>query len=368
MNEPQEEAGRAFAGRKAVLASCTAAVMAMCGGSSPVMGDGICAKSTVYTGVSVVCTLSSDASSIDLSTVLSEAQAIKSSITSSTQMVITAFGGAGANGDGDGQQTGGVLGTGGIARMGTTLDTFRSTYGTTTIYYYLGAQGSDEHEGGKGGAATIVSIADLSSTKATTANVLLIAGGGGGGSAANMGQNGHRGGSGGTAVSAIGASATGAGQEGGSGGGDNGGAGAGGADGKGGSGGAASKFDKDEAGKSGSDGLGGQGGPVHLEHGPSTSTGWLNVSGVPSGIGSNGQGGEGEYRGGGSSSSMHGEGGGGGGGYGGGGGGGGGGEGYEGGGGGGGGSYAAASTASSGLNVTDPGDNKAGNVLIAFPD
>src|SRR5262245_52802505 len=101
----------------------------------------------------VTCTLSSGASSIDLSTVLSDAQALNSAITSGSAIVITAFGGSG--GDGHDEPVG-RGGSGGSAQMVTTLAALSSRYGTTKIYYYLGSQGSTEHPGGKGGASTIV--------------------------------------------------------------------------------------------------------------------------------------------------------------------------------------------------------------------
>src|SRR5215208_6070447 len=141
----------------------------------------------------VTCTLSSGASSIDLSTVLSDGQALNSALNSGSAIVITAFGGAG--GDGRDEPVG-RGGSGGSAQMVTTLAALNSRYGTTKIYYYLGSQGSTEHPGGKGGASTIVSVADLSSTAATLENVLLIAGGGGGGGQAGISAGGD-GGSGG---------------------------------------------------------------------------------------------------------------------------------------------------------------------------
>ena len=172
-------------------------------------------ESCSKTSTSVQCVLSSSASSIDLSTVLADAQALSAGITASTPMVIVAYGGAGAAGWADGSTPGGALGAGGKAQMVTTLASFKSTYGATTIYYYLGTQGDGNHSGGKGGSSTIVSTANLSSTAATTANVLLIAGGGGGGSGASEGGHvGVAGGSGGTAVSSVGKAASGAGQNG----------------------------------------------------------------------------------------------------------------------------------------------------------
>ncbi|HZF12930.1 MAG TPA: hypothetical protein VFE33_29425 [Thermoanaerobaculia bacterium] len=338
------------------LAMWTLATLAACLGPSRVLAAGTETCSKDATGTSVTCTLSSGASSIDLSTVLSDAQALNSAVNSSSPIVITALGGAGATGNG-----GGKTGPGGSAQMATRLADLKSSYNTTKIYYYVGAQGSNDHPGGKGGTATIVSVADLSSTTAMTANVLLIAGGGGGGSASGSSGGGHEGGSGGAVVSTVGASATAAGAKGVS---DaDAGSGAGGAGGTGGAGGSGKDCVNGTAGNSG---LGGQGGPVHVGNGPSTSTGWLNVSGVPTGIGTNGQGGEGEYR-----DGYGAEGGGGGGGYGGGGGGACGGSftGFAngksaGGAGGGGGSYAAASSVSTGLTVTGSGND--GSVIITI--
>lgn len=334
-------------------------LLALCAGASRVAAD--IASCTMDTSTQVVtCTLSSSASSLDLTAVVSDAQALNSQIGANSPIIITAFGGAGAAGWDNDEEGGGGSGSGGSARMVTTLAGFGNTYGTTNIYYYLGGQGNDNHPGGKGGAGTIVSIADLSSTAATTGNVLLIAGGGGGGGAAEPSHSGHSGGSGGHAASEMGAPAKASGAGGGSGSGSGGG-GAGGNGGKGGAGGSAGSGSDAHAGTSGNDGLGGQGGPVHVSDGPSTTTGWINVSGVPKGIGTNGQGGEGQVR-----CDACGMGGGGGGGYGGGGGGGGGGSTYAGGGGGGGGSYAAASNAYSTATAKNPGHN--GSVVIILQE
>jgi hypothetical protein len=311
------------------------------------------------TGV-VTCTLPSSASSIDLKAVVTDAHALNEHIDATSPIIITAFGGAGAKGNDNSSKSGGGAGAGGSARMVTTLVDFLEAHDTPMLYYYLGAQGADNHPGGKGGSATIISIADLSSTAATTTNVLLIGGGGGGGGSAEPLYSGHGGGSGGKASSEIDAAATVSGASGGSGNGSGGG-GAGGSSGSGGSGGSGGDGIDAKAGTSGDDGLGGQGGPVHISDGPSTSTGWLNVTDVPSGIGTNGKGGEGEVR-----CSGCGEGGGGGGGYGGGGGGGGGGDTFAGGGGGGGGSYAAASTAYSTTTASNSGDD--GSVVILLEE
>jgi hypothetical protein len=316
------------------------------------MAAATCATS----GKTVQCSLPTSASSIDLNSVLASAQAVNSGITTKTTMVLVAFGGTGGNGnDSSGQQLG-IGGTMGMAQMATTLSAFSSKYSTTTIYYYLGTAGSTEHDGGKGASATIVSTANLSSTAATTANVLLIGGGGGGGASATSSAPGGWGGAGGVAVSSVGSAVSKAGTSG------TGKGGAGGNNGLGGAGGSSNLA----SGRTGNNGIGGQGGPVHLSNGPSTLTVWANVSGVPSGIGTNGAGGEGEWRSpsGISSTSMPGEGGGGGGGYGGGGGGGASDGSSLAGGGGGGGSYAAASTVQSNLTLTTPSPN--GSVIIVF--
>jgi hypothetical protein len=341
------------------------AALALCAGSSQGMAQTCTVNSTTET---VTCTLSTSASSIDLTTVLTNAQALNPDLNSGSPIIITAFGGAGADGNDNDAEPGGDGGAGGSAQLVTTLGGFSSAYGgTTTIYYYLGSEGDNNHPGGKGGSATIVSTANLASTAAATSNVLLIAGGGGGGASAEPVHSGHSGGNGGNAVSQIsstatqaGSAATAAGAGGGSGSGSGGG-GAGGNNGTGGSGGSAGSGSDAQAGTAGNSGLGGQGGAVHVSSGATSTTTWLNVSGVPSGIGTNGQGGEGEVR-----CSGCGEGGGGGGGYGGGGGGGGGGDTYAGGGGGGGGSYAAASTAYSTLTASNTGNN--GSVVIIIQE
>ncbi|MET0555065.1 MAG: hypothetical protein ABW221_18630 [Vicinamibacteria bacterium] len=311
----------------------------------------------------VTCVLPAGASSIDLTAVVNAARPYNVTIDSNVPMVLAAFGGAGAKGDGNDVASGGDRGGGGSARTVTTLAAIESRYGTTTIHYYLGAQGEGNHPGGKGGAATLVTIADLSTAAPNLTDVLLVAGGGGGGGAAAGVYGGHAGGAGGKAVSALGSAASAPGGDGHSGNGSGGGGG-GGRGGTGGHGGSAGDGSDAKAGGSGESGVGGQGGPVHIAHGASTATGWTNVSGVPSGIGANGKGGEGQVR-----CDGCGEGGGGGGGYGGGGGGGGGGASMltsdtAGGGGGGGGSYAAASTASSAAGADSAGPG--GSVTVVF--
>lgn len=295
---------------------------------------------------SVSCLLSSATSSIDLqgiatlATVTAALAGQSISIGSDTPMWIRAWGGQG--GANSGTDAGGAQG---LAQTVTTLGSLQSTYGSTTLYYYLGSLGDGSHEAGKGGSSTIVSSADLSSvsaclpptTSGCTQNILLIGGGGGGGGSDDAG------GAGGQAVASYLESAA---QPGG----DSDDAGGGSA----GSGGSANGTG--DGGSAGSDGIGGMGGPVHTSNGPSTSTGWLNAT--PSTIGTNGEGGEGKH----DSDSGY-LGGGGGGGWGGGGGGGAGGS--EGHGGGGGGSYAIAATEDVAVPSGTPGTTN-GALEIGF--
>ncbi|MDX2166834.1 MAG: hypothetical protein SF182_07210, partial [Deltaproteobacteria bacterium] len=295
---------------------------------------------------SVSCLLSSNASAVDLqgiATLASFTAALAGqsvSIGTDTPLWIRAWGGQG--GANDGTLAGGAQG---MAQTVTTLASLQSTYGSTTLYYYVGSLGDGSHEAGKGGSSTIVSSADLSSTSAClppttsgcTQNILLIAGGGGGAG------SGDDGGPGGQAFAGYNASAT---QPGG----DSDDAGGGSA----GVGGSANGTG--DGGSAGSDGIGGMGGPVHTSNGASSSTGWLNAT--PATIGANGEGGEGKH----DSSSDY-IGGGGGGGWGGGGGGGAGGS--EGHGGGGGGSYAVGATENVAVPSGAPGTTN-GAVEIGF--
>jgi hypothetical protein len=343
------------------------AVLAVCAGAARAGAADLACTMDATTG-RVTCTLSTRTSWVDLQYVVNTANALNKYIDSRSPMIITAFGGAGAKGDGNMYASGGDLGEGGSARLATTLDDLKAILGSTTIYYYLGAQGEGNHPGGKGGASTLVAREDLVHT-ATTTNVLLLAGGGGGGGAAGGFYAGHAGGDGGRVTSTVGTANTAAGKNGNSGSGSGGG-GEGGALSSGGKGGKAGSGADAKAGGDGKNGVGGQGGPVHISDGASTSTGWINGDGtVPAGIGTSGMGGEGQVR-----CDGCGEGGGGGGGYGGGGGGGGGG--YSillgvysttaGGGGGGGASYAVASTVDSSTTAKNPGHD--GSVVIILEE
>jgi hypothetical protein len=308
--------------------------------------DGSCSSQSS----SVLCTLPTNGNYLDLATLLTQAAAVDSSVTASTTMEIAAVGGAGG-------PTGSTpTADGGVAQTITTVAGYKSTYETSDLYYYLGANGTGNNDhGASGGASTIGSSQDLSAHapcisaygSCTTANIVLIAGGGGGDGAEGTECNGGVGADGATAVATNESAATDAGATGGlhCGGGHG---GKGGDAGKGGDGGAAGGGNDSHDGEPGQSGIGGVGGTYHTASGPGPDTEWENGTsaagpGVIADVGSTqGAGGEGEWRG--SSGGHYGPGGGGGGGYGGGGGGAGGGFDFPGGGGGGGGSYAAGVT------------------------
>ncbi len=320
----------------------------------------------------VVCSLPSDGNYVDLATLVTEAAAVESSVKTSTTMEIAAVGGAG------GSEGYGPSPTGGVAQTYTTVANYKSTYGTTDLYYYLGSNGSGhDHPAATGGASTIVSSQDLSMDSpcisgygsCTSTNVVLIGGGAGSDGDTGVSCDGGTGGSGGTAVATTASAATGAGASGGlhCGGGHG---GKGGDGGNGGNGGAATGGSDSEAGRSGQSGIGGVGGTYHTGSGPGSNTEWENgtsaaQSGVMAKVGTTqGAGGEGEWRG--SGASAYGAGAGGGGGYGGGGGGAGGGFDFPGGGGGGGGSYAAGATVLAPASAqTTPATSNA-EILITF--
>ncbi|MGH7787379.1 MAG: hypothetical protein ACRERC_10965, partial [Candidatus Binatia bacterium] len=136
----------------------------------------------------VTCTLNTAASSANLASLLTIAAAVAPStwtIDSDTPMWIRAWGGAG----GDGQDGVGKGGAQGLAQTLTTVAALESRFSSSTLYYYVGQLGSENHQAGKGGSSTMVASQDLSVTApclgsdSCTQNVVLIAGGGGGGAA-----------------------------------------------------------------------------------------------------------------------------------------------------------------------------------------
>ncbi len=298
----------------------------------------------------VACTLPSDGNLVNLSTVLSEAQALDSSITSSTVMVVTAEGGSGGT---DQKIKNG--GQGGVAQTATSIADYETAAGSSSLYYYLGANGvGDNGAGARGGASTIVSMVDLNTTapcisgysSCTATNVVVVAGGGGGGGIDGVCEGGI-GAKGGSVTASTATPATASGNDGGLSACGGGGGGHAGGNGNGGGGGQAGAGVSAHDGGSGADGIGGLGGAVHDGSGASSPTYWINgtaygASGTMSAVASDGAGGEGEWRSG--SAINDGGGGGGGGGFGGGGGGGSGGSTEAGGGGAGGGSFAAGVT------------------------
>ncbi|MGH9092627.1 MAG: hypothetical protein ACRDZR_14815 [Acidimicrobiales bacterium] len=375
----------------AVLAGCSSGPVTQQGASSTSSTAAPTnARGAVTTGVPATCSSpatgvvqcqlpeSNDLTNYNLATLVGEADAVDGAVTDTTPLVMTAFGGWGADGytlgtSTFGAQHGGAGGSGGEAQTATTESAYVAAHQSPVLYYYLGETGLyDEHDGANGGSSTIVATKDLQSTSAcivgysscTSTDVLLDAGGGGGGGAAGTSCAGGYGGSGGAALATTSTNASKAGAGGdsanctgghGGHGGDFGAAGPGGDGGDG----ATSK-----AGKYGSDGVGGLGGPVHnaTKTGPGTATPWQNASSLA--LGSAGQGGEGEWHN--VHSTRDGGGGGGGGGFGGGGGGGAGGQLDPGGGGGGGGSYAVGTTATPGTFPTVTDSASEGEVLVTF--
>ncbi|MFJ3201614.1 hypothetical protein [Streptomyces sp. NPDC086989] len=340
------------------------------GGAAKVLGFGVCVTSLlalsvppaaatttaiscseIQTGV-VSCLMPDGLSQYDTAALLTAAQsATTTALSTSTPVVLTAFGGAGHEGtNGGGAYNGGHGGHGGKAQTVTTLASYQASFGST-LYYYLGKEGGAAQAGGRGGASTLVSGVDLTSNTpcisgvsgCTTTNLLADAGGGGGGGQGNANGDGGYGGDGGTAVSGQVISNGAQGQDGTSTTGAvvtrTGGGGSGAANGDGGDGGRGGSGVDSKSGTAGQDGVGGLGGPTHTSNGPNAGASWTNNNSLA--LKNAGQGGEGEWR---TNNTNYGGGGGGGGGWGGGGGGGGGGEAITGGGGGGGGSFAAADT------------------------
>ena len=311
-----------------------------------------------------------------LSTLILSAEKLDSSITADTPMVISAWGGQGGQGWSQISTIhGGSGGTQGYAQTETTLNAYKAAYGSAVLYYFLGMAGNSNVAsktvyGGLGGVSTITGPVDLWTGAApciagysscATSNILADAGGSGAGGEAGDSASGGGGGAGGSATATLAGSTTGAGQKG-AGSTSEGKGGDGGSDGSGGSGGNGGAGINNHGGGSGNAGIGGLGGAEHDIQGPTPVDEWGNV-GLISSIGTDGQGGEGEYRG---TPPDVGAGGAGGGGFGGGGGGGGGGNTYAGGGGGGGGSFALQSLAdATGLPTFSPASS-AGGVTVTW--
>ncbi|MFJ9591158.1 hypothetical protein ACIRS3_00220 [Streptomyces virginiae] len=362
------------AARVAGFGVCLASLMALSAPTAAATTTTISCNE-IDTGV-VSCLLPDGLSQYGTAELLTAAQAAtQTSLSTSTPVLFTAFGGAGHEGtDGGGLYNGGHGGHGGKAQTATTLANFQSSFGPT-LYYYVGKEGGSAQAGGRGGASTFVSGVDLTTTTpcvsgssgCTATNILADAGGGGGGGQGNANGDGGYGGDGGTAVSGQVITNGAKGQDGTSTTGGvvtrTGAGGAGGANGDGGDGGRGGSGVDSKSGTAGQDGVGGLGGPTHTSKGPNAGAAWTNNNSLV--FKNAGQGGEGEWR---TNNTNYGGGGGGGGGWGGGGGGGGGGESLTGGGGGGGGSFAAADTVTvqNAPVISNANNNGDGSVYATF--
>ncbi len=322
----------------------------------------------------------------ELSTLLSEANGVTNSVSASTPIVITAYGGTGGVGDtAPGIPSGGNPGDGGEAQTAlTSITNYETSNKTLVLYYYVGYQGvsykveSKDKVGGLGGSSTIVSPENFATGSVApcingydscsgTTNVILDAGGGGGGGQGGDSDSGGNGGNGGSAIGSASSSTYAMGNNGSSTSGDGGHGGYGGGQlptttGAGGNGGKGGDGADNHGGGTGNSGIGGVGGSMHSSGGPSKSIPWANA-GYLSLVGSDGAGGEGEWRGTGVADGGSGSGGGG---FGGGGAGGSGGVTDAGGGGGGGGSYAAEAQVSPDPFTTPIHDSNNGQVYVTF--
>jgi hypothetical protein len=137
---------------------------------------------TSNNGAAVECILSGSTCGVDLDVVVQGLSSLGYAVSATTPMWIQAWGGGG------GHSTGGGSGSaGGYAQTTTSVADFTATYGSSMLFYFIGADGASCPEacGGAGGSATIVSAQDLSMyplQPPTQDDVLLIAGGSGGGS------------------------------------------------------------------------------------------------------------------------------------------------------------------------------------------
>lgn len=252
-----------------------------------------------------------------LTSLLTQANGVSNSVSSSTPIVITAWGGNGGSGDADPATAyhGGPGGQAGKSQTAlTSVANYEATNKTTVLFYYLGHQGvnggqDDDTVAGFGGSATMVSPLNFAtgtvspcmvgySTCATT-NVLLIAGGGGGGGQGGLGFSGAHGGTAGTAIATTSGNLFVASGNGNQAGGNGGGAGFGGSDHgncSGGAGGGAGHYADSQGGDAGNSGIGGTGGPMKKNtSGDSTgaipwaNAGYLNL------VGTDGSGGRGVW-------------------------------------------------------------------------
>lgn len=282
------------------------------GAAAPAAAQVTTLTCTQPTAGTVICQLPSVEGTIytELQDVLAAAQALNSSISATTPMIITAWGGQGGHGwDQNSLVHYGSGGAGGVAQTQTTLTDYELTYGTPVLFYFLGLPGTDAIPddtvyGGLGATSTIAGPGNLYSDDACiagyssgcTPNVLVLAGGGGGGGQAGDSDSGGDGGRGGNAVASATSSATGGGASGNDGDGSGGHGGAGGNNGAHGDGGDGGIGIDSHAGGSGNDGIGGVGGPVHYADGSTPTEEWSNA-GLLTPIGTDGAGGEGQYRG-----------------------------------------------------------------------
>ncbi|MEM7435518.1 MAG: hypothetical protein AAF436_10235 [Myxococcota bacterium] len=132
------------------------------------------------------CWLSLQASSADFATVIQQVNAQIDQqmidlpqVTTTTPMLIEAWGGNGGNVSG-----GYPGGPGGYAQTAMTAELYEAAHGTSTFYYYVGSVGfgtGTRECGASGGAASVVATQDLTATASAAVNTILVAGGGGGG-------------------------------------------------------------------------------------------------------------------------------------------------------------------------------------------
>lgn len=141
---------------------------------------GGCTNLTVYDQFAV-CQLGPGGNAVDLDSVIDAINSLGGNVDSNTTLYIQAWGGDGGPGNTNNGSRGGF---GGYAQTITTTSAILTSYGTTTLYYFLGKNGSGgQNAGGAGGTATMITTNDIATEPATIADTLLIAGGAGGGGA-----------------------------------------------------------------------------------------------------------------------------------------------------------------------------------------
>jgi hypothetical protein len=158
---------------------------------------------TTNNGAAVECVLSGSTCGVDLGLLVQGLSSLYG-VSATTPMWIQAWGGGGGYSKGGGRGS-----AGGYAQTTTSVADFTATFGSSMLFYFIGADGHGAPQtcGAAGGSATIVTAEDLSlnpGQNPTDDDVLLIAGASGGGAGyAPYGEYAGNGGRGGVAIASL---------------------------------------------------------------------------------------------------------------------------------------------------------------------